>query len=38
MDVQISTLIKDASTQTLGSLCAILKKGADHAAALKFPQ
>jgi len=38
MDVQISTLIKDASTQTLGSLCAILKKGADHAAALKFPE
>ncbi len=38
MDVQISSLIKDASTQTLGSLCAILKKGADHAAALKFPE
>ena len=38
MTVLISTLIKDASAQTLGSLCAILKKGADHAAALKFPE
>jgi hypothetical protein len=38
MTVLISTLIKDASAQTLGSLCAILKKGADHAAALKIPE
>ncbi len=38
MNVQISTLIKDASTQTLGALGAILKKGADHAAALKIPE
>ncbi|MEY2758703.1 MAG: hypothetical protein RIR33_2481 [Pseudomonadota bacterium] len=38
MTVLISTLIKDASAQTLGSLGAILKKGADHAATLKIPE
>lgn len=38
MTVKISTLIKDASTQTLGALSGILKKGADHAAALKIPE
>lgn len=38
MTVAISTLIKDAGGQTLGSLCGILKKGADHAAALKIPE
>jgi hypothetical protein len=38
MDVRISALIKDAGTQTLGSLGAILKKGADHAGALKIPE
>ena len=38
MTVPISTLIKDASTQTLGALSGILKKGADHAASLKIPE
>jgi hypothetical protein len=38
MTVLISTLIKDASAQTLGCLGAILKKGAEHAAALKVPE
>lgn len=38
MTVAISTLIKDASTQTLGALGGILRKGADHAAALKIPE
>ncbi|MEQ1783985.1 MAG: DUF1993 domain-containing protein [Hyphomonadaceae bacterium] len=38
MTVAISTLIKDASTQTLGALGGILKKGADHAAAHKLPE
>jgi uncharacterized protein len=38
MTVQISTLIKDASTQTLGALGGILRKGADHAASLKIPE
>ncbi len=31
-------LIKSASTQTLGALSGILKKGADHAATLKLPE
>ena len=38
MTVAISTLIKDASAQTLGALGGILKKGADHAAAHKLPE
>lgn len=38
MTVTISTLIKDASAQTLGALSGILKKGADHAAAHKLPE
>ncbi len=38
MTVLLSTLIKDASTQTLGALGGILKKGADHAAHLKLPE
>ncbi len=38
MTVQISMLIKSASTQTLGALGGILKKGADHAAHLKLPE
>lgn len=38
MTVMISTLIKDASAQTLGALGGILKKGADHAAAHKLPE
>lgn len=38
MTVQISMLIKSASSQTLGALGGILKKGADHAAHLKLPE
>lgn len=38
MTVPISTLIKDASTQTLGALAGLLRKGADHAASLKIPE
>lgn len=38
MTVAISSLIKDASTQMLGCLGAILKKGAEHAAHLKIPE
>lgn len=38
MTVAISSLIKDASVQTLGALGGILKKGADHAAAHKLPE
>ena len=38
MTLAISTLIKDASAQTLGALGGILKKGADHAAAHKLPE
>ncbi len=38
MTVQISMLIKSASTQTLGALGGVLKKGADHAAHLKLPE
>lgn len=38
MTIAISTLIKDASAQTLGALTGILKKGADHAAAHKLPE
>lgn len=38
MTIAISQLIKGASTQTLGALGGILKKGADHAAAMKLPE
>jgi hypothetical protein len=38
MTVQISMLIKSASTQTLGALGGVLKKGADHAAHMKLPE
>lgn len=38
MTIAISTLIKGASSQTLGALGGILKKGADHASALKLPE
>lgn len=38
MTIAISTLIKGASSQTLGALGGILKKGADHAAAMKLPE
>ena len=38
MTLAISTLIKDASAQTLGALSGILKKGADHAATHKLPE
>ena len=38
MTVPISTLIKDAGNQTLGALGGILKKGAEHAAAMKIPE
>lgn len=38
MTIAISTLIKDASTQTLGCLGAFLKKGAEHAAHLKITE
>ncbi len=38
MTVAISSLIKDASAQTLGCLGSILKKGAEHAAHLKIPE
>ncbi len=38
MTIAISMLIKSASTQTLGALGGILKKGADHAAAMKLPE
>lgn len=38
MTVAISSLIKNASTQTLGCLGAILKKGAEHAAHLKITE
>jgi hypothetical protein len=38
MSVALSTLIKDASAQTLGALGGILKKGADHAATHKLPE
>ena len=38
MTVLLSTLIKDASTQTLGALGGILKKGAEHTAHAKVPE
>jgi hypothetical protein len=38
MTAALSTLIKSASAQTLGALGGILRKGADHAAALKIPE
>lgn len=38
MTIAISSLIKDASAQTLGCLAGILKKGADYAAHLKIPE
>lgn len=38
MTIPISSLIKDAGVQTLGALAGILKKGADHAAAMKLPE
>ncbi len=38
MTILLSTLLKDASTQTLGALGGILKKGADHAAHMKLPE
>lgn len=38
MTLPISTLIKSASTQTLGALGGILKKAADHAATTKIPE
>lgn len=38
MPVTSSTVLKSASAQMLGCLSGILKKGADHAAALKLPE
>jgi hypothetical protein len=38
MTIPMSTIIKSASTQTLGALAGVLKKGADHAAAAKLPE
>jgi uncharacterized protein len=38
MTVAISTILKGASTQMLGSMAGFLQKGADHAAGLKLPE
>jgi hypothetical protein len=38
MTISLAALIKDASTQTLGALGGILRKGADHAATTKIPE
>jgi uncharacterized protein len=38
MTIPISTILKGASAQTLGALAGFLKKGADHAVALKLPE
>ena len=38
MTIAISTILKGASAQTLGALAGLLKKGADHAVALKLPE
>lgn len=38
MTVPLSDLIKTASQQTLGALGGILRKGADHATAMKVPE
>lgn len=38
MTVPISDLIKGSSQQTLGALGGILRKGAEHAAAVKVPE
>lgn len=38
MTIPMSAVIKTASAQMLGSLASILKKGADHAAALNIPE
>jgi hypothetical protein len=38
MTIPMSSIIKGAGVQTLGALAGVLKKGADHAAAMKLPE